>query len=249
MSVQSSNNQRLHASITANEVGIVNHGLARLRPQDPANLYYFSKGKEGIFDSVIRDHEDHVVFHFANNEEVKETSVYDAKDEVVAIIDWNIRAQPVLKYDGDEVNMKKWLSRKSGNTAIMNHKGQMYEWIQEQFYAMVRSSPQAERKAIIFNDQDPPAIEMLPEGLRDNLLLSIILLTAFAECGLIKGHGFPASGSGEDNNHGRVMESFLGVGTRLKNMFHGKREGKDIDTNNADEHPAPISPGATPADE
>jgi len=242
MSVQPSNNeQRLRASIASNEVGVVNHGLARPQPQNFANIFYFSNGGEGIFDSVVRDHEDRVVFRFVNKE-AEETRLYDAKDEVVAIIDWDIRLQPVLKYEGEEVKVKKWISRMSGNTGpIMTHKGQLYEWVQEQFYAVLRTSPQAERKAVIFNDQENPAVELLQEGFRDNLLLPIILLTAFTECGLVKGHGFP--GTGEDTISGHVIESFLGVGSRLKKVIHAKKEGKEKHANYAAD-PMPTGTGA-----
>ena len=65
---------------------------------------------------------------------------------------------------------------------------------------------------------------MTPEGLRDNLLLPIVLFTAFTECGLVKGHGFP--GAGEDTITGHITESFLGVGSQIKKHLRTKRDGK-----------------------
>lgn len=108
----------------------------------------------------------------------------------------------------------------------------------------VRSSPEAERKAVIFNDKDIPAVEMTPEGLRDDMLLPIILCTAFTECGLVKGHGFP--GTGEDTISGHITESFLGAGSRMKKLIRAKREGKAIDTRHAEEHPVSTEGGSDP---
>lgn len=240
MTVQPSNEQRLRASLASNTDGVVFHGLARAEPQNATNIYYFSKGGEGVFDSVVQDHEDRIIFRFASIKEKEETRLHDANDKVVAIINWDVRLQPVLKYEGEEVKVKKWISRMSGNTGpIMTHNGHLYEWVQEQFYAVVRSSPEAERKAVIFNGKDIPAVEMTPEGLRDNLLLPITLFTAFTECGLVKGHGFP--GTGEDTIAGRIAESFLGVGSRVKKLMQAKREGNATDTNidHTGEHPKP----------
>ncbi|KLO07906.1 hypothetical protein SCHPADRAFT_944871 [Schizopora paradoxa] len=212
MSIQRSNEQRLRAAIASDGDTVVSHGLAHQVPQDYANIYYFSKGGQDVFDAIVQDHDDRVVFRFANNEGQEETRVYGINDEVVAIIDWDVHLQPVLKYGGEEMKVKKWIARVPGNTGpVISHNGHLYEWIQEQFYAVVRSSPEAERKAVIFNDKDIPAVEMTPEGLHDNLLLPIVLFTAFTECGLVKGHGFPGAGEDTIAGHTCINESFLGV--------------------------------------
>jgi len=248
MSVQLSNEQRLRHNLAFNINGVVSHGLAQAEPQISSNIYYFSNGGRGVLDSNVQDHEGHVAFHFANIDEDEETRLYDANDQVVAVIDWDIHLQPVLKYEGEEIKVKKWISRKGNNTGpIMTRNGHFYEWIQEEFYAVVRSSPEAERKAVIFNGNDTPAVEMTPEGLRDNMLLPIILLIAFTECGLVKGHGFP--GTGEDTLSGHFIESFLGVGRSLKKKMQSKRKGKTGNANHVGENPMSVGNGAdSPAD-
>lgn len=116
MSTQVSNEQRFRAALSSNSDSVVSHGLAHPHPQNFANIYYFSKGGEDVFDAVVQDHEDRVVFRFANVEEVEETRVYGINDEVVAVIDWDVHLQPVLKYGGKEIKLKKWIARVPGNT-------------------------------------------------------------------------------------------------------------------------------------
>lgn len=94
----------------------MSHGRGQVQPQNSANVYYFSKGGEGVFNSTVQDYEGRVIFRFANVDGEAETRLYDADDEVVAIIDWSIRLQPVLKYEGEEIKVKKWISRVQGNT-------------------------------------------------------------------------------------------------------------------------------------
>lgn len=116
MSAQLSNEQRFRAALSSNSDSVVSHGLAHPQPQNFANIYYFSKGGEDVFDAVVQDHEDRVVFRFANIEEAEETRVYGTNDKVVAVIDWDVHLQPVLKYGGEEIKLKKWIARVPGNT-------------------------------------------------------------------------------------------------------------------------------------
>lgn len=83
---------------------------------------------------------------------------------------------------------------------------------------------------------------MTPEGLHDNLLLPIVLSTAFTEFGLVKGHGL--SESNDKSIAGRAVESFIGAGTRLKKLMQRKREGGAININHAGEHPVLINTSA-----
>ncbi|KAH8109908.1 hypothetical protein DFH11DRAFT_1880939 [Phellopilus nigrolimitatus] len=66
-----------------------------------------------------------------------------------------------------------------GNTGpVLTHDGQTYEWVQEIFYALVRTTPGAERVAVIYNYKRNPVVEMLPAGQRVPGLEAHILFAA-----------------------------------------------------------------------
>ena len=89
------------------------------------------------------------------------------------------------------------------------HDGHPYEWIQEQFYGLVRTSPGAERAAIIYDQNDPPAIELVEEATRINgLTQRIVFAFVLVESGICSGRA--KSRARDRPGSGGIVKRLLG---------------------------------------
>ncbi|THH05093.1 hypothetical protein EW145_g5047 [Phellinidium pouzarii] len=167
-------------------------GINFIRPPDPditsERVVHFSKARgQALLQSDVLNHNERIVYQF-DSKGTKNMRMRDANGTVIASID-----SGKIDY-GDNKNIKanKFIDRdNSGNTgAVLTHNGQTYEWVQELLYSVLRTTPGAERVAVIHNCRGNPAVEMLPEGLKvPGLQAHIVFATVLIESDVMKGNG------------------------------------------------------------
>ncbi|PAV21383.1 hypothetical protein PNOK_0401000 [Pyrrhoderma noxium] len=154
-------------------------------PNNPLVLR-FTAAKEAIANANVINHEGSVRYSFTSESE-GQMQMHDQVGNKIA----RVEGGQIFFRNSEGQKLKTFLRKMPSNTfSVITLDEQLYEWVQEIFYAVVRTTPQSARRAIIFNFSGNPAVEMLPEGAAVNDLEEFIVLTAaIIETGILKKKG------------------------------------------------------------
>ncbi|KAI5118975.1 hypothetical protein M0805_001114 [Coniferiporia weirii] len=178
----------------------------------------FSAGGAGIPSADVRDCTGAVVYSFSSTDP-GQMSMRDAAGVVVASVEGGKVSYGEADADADAdgsghaaaVKVGKVIARdRPGSTGpVLTHAGQTYEWVQELFYALLRTTPGNERVAVVYNCAGPGelAVEMLPEGACvPGLQAHVVFATALIESRVAKGgKGGAGTGTGVGVGVGGVL--------------------------------------------
>ncbi|EJD01678.1 uncharacterized protein FOMMEDRAFT_22043 [Fomitiporia mediterranea MF3/22] len=149
------------------------------------NVVRFTATHAGICTGEVIDHTNAPLYRF-QSDGARHLVMLDASGGVLA----KYEDGEVAYGDNFPVKGKKFIHKGApGNTgAVLTFNGQQYEFVQEIFYAIVRTIPSADRVAIVYNYTGKPAVEMVPAGTEvAGLQEFIVFVTALMESGVMKG--------------------------------------------------------------
>ncbi|KAL5529941.1 hypothetical protein ACEPAF_6198 [Sanghuangporus sanghuang] len=152
-------------------------------PTDPNVLRFTANGKL-IRNGAVINNSDVQVFRFHSTGD-KHLEMYDDADKLVARYEHG----KVDYRGGGEIKGKKFVRVGApGKTGVaVTYEGMEYEIIQELFYAIVRTIPECERVAVVYNYTGKLSIEMIDSGIGNTeLQTQLVFVTALMESKIMK---------------------------------------------------------------